>query len=142
MARDAIRVQVEGTKELKAALRRLRSESPTAARDASRKAAELVVRDARPRVPLGPGANGHIRSSLRVVSTRAGAGASIGGPSYPYVFWLEFGGRVGRRKSVYRKRAKSGRYIYPAMAATAARRQALMQRQIEGAARRSGLRVR
>jgi hypothetical protein len=139
---SGIKVRVHGERELSAALRRLRGEVPSATRDAARKAAELVVRNAKPRVPIGPGEGGHARSSIKVGTTGAAASVQGGGPRFPYYPWLEFGGRVGRKNSVYRKRIRKGRYIYPALAATAARRRALMQRQIAGAARRSGLTVR
>ena len=37
-----------------------------------------------------------------------------GGSKVPYYPWLDFGGRVGRRKSVHRPFLKDGRYIYDA----------------------------
>jgi hypothetical protein len=37
-----------------------------------------------------------------------------GGPRVPYYAFVDFGGRVGRKKSVLRRFIRGGRYIYPA----------------------------
>lgn len=68
-----------------------------------------VVKDVRSRVPYR---TGRAQSSYKV----SGAGISYGGPQAPYVPWLEFGGKVGRKDSVKRPYRSKGRYLYPAIA--------------------------
>lgn len=67
-----------------------------------------VAADARGRVPYR---TGRARESYQV----SGARITFGGPQAPYVPWLEFGGKTGRKKSVKRPYVKAGRYLYPAI---------------------------
>lgn len=117
MARSAyLDIKVSGLPEVRRALRRLEGDLPDAVHDASERVAKMIIDDAKPRVPTGPGNNGHVRSSFKVVSSAGGAIARAGGARWPYLQWLEFGGRVGRKKSVRRKRMKEGRYLWVALA--------------------------
>lgn len=109
-------VKVVGVRELNAKLRKLDSNAPKGLRDAGNEAADIVVKVARPRVPLGPGRGGHARNSLRASSTRIVARVTAGGKRYPYYPWLDFGGSVGPRKSVKRSFKRTGRYIWRAFA--------------------------
>lgn len=71
-------------------------------------------------------ARGVAQDASRLVPRRSGAAAAsyrpqgpavtFGGPQAPYVPWLEFGGKVGRSKSVSRPYVKRGRYLYPVIA--------------------------
>jgi hypothetical protein len=109
-------IRVDGLKEFSRALRRLDSNLPKALRLAGNEAAELVVSQARPKVPTGPGKGGHASSSVKAASTRTAARVQGGGTRYPYYPWLDFGGRVGRKRSVHRPFLKTGRFIWRAYA--------------------------
>lgn len=104
---DPIRVQ--GLKEFNKQLRELDKGLPKATRLALNEAAELVVDYARPRIPKR---SGRAARSVRAASTRKAVRVSGGGRRAPYYPWLDFGGRVGRARSVERKFYKDGRYIY------------------------------
>lgn len=107
-------IRIEGLKEFRAMLREADRNLPKGLRLAGNKAADIVVREARPRVPLGPGIGGHARDSVRAASTQTAARVKGGGKRYPYYPWLDFGGSVGRKRSVHRPFLKTGRYIWRA----------------------------
>lgn len=107
---DAIRI--EGLAEFRRSLKAMSGESAKALRAAGNKAANIIVDDARPKVPTGPGRGGHAVSSIKASSTQTAARIKEGGNKYPYMPWLDFGGKVGRRKSVKRPFIKTGRYIW------------------------------
>lgn len=71
--------------------------------------ADDIVRDVRSRVPYRTG-----RLARSYVARRTAI--DFGGPGAPYAPWIEFGGRVGRNKSIKRPVVKGGRYLYPAIA--------------------------
>lgn len=102
-------VKIEGGKEFRAALKAADSDLPKAVRLVNNDAANLVIDAARPDIPSK---SGKARRSLRAASTRTSSRVSGGGRPAPYYAWLDFGGRVGRRKSVKRRFIKDGRYIY------------------------------
>lgn len=142
MAGSRVGVQVHGWGEMRARLGALRGQLPAAVRAAARDSAQLVVRAAQRRMPLGPGRGGHARSSIRSAATSRGTEVRGGDPRFSYYPWLEFGGRVGRKKSVKRARVKRGRYIYPALSAQRALMRRALSRNLTRAARSSGLHVR
>lgn len=72
-------------------------------------AAGLVVDWARPRVASKSGAAAR---SVRSTSSASAAKVTGGGARVPYYPWLDFGGRVGRKRSVHRAFLPGGRYIY------------------------------
>jgi hypothetical protein len=109
-------IRVDGLREFSAGLKRLDKDLPKGLRLAGNAAANIVVAEARPRVPIGPGAGGHAKSSVKAASTRTAARVSAGGTRYPYYAWLDFGGRVGPAKSVKRPFLREGRYIWRAFA--------------------------
>ena len=95
------------------------SELQTALRDVSDEIGDLVMSelediakavaaDARARVPH--------RSGKAQASYRSSGTAVLWGDGVPYVPWLEFGGKVGRKDSVSRPVTRKGRYVYPAIA--------------------------
>lgn len=110
------RIHVSGLREFNRNPRRIDREAPKGLRIAGNRAAGIVVRHAKPRVPSGPSARGHALSSIRASSTRTAARVSGGGKRFPYYPWLDFGGAVGIRDSVKRPFIKKGRYIWPAFA--------------------------
>lgn len=81
-------------------------------RVALNKSSELVIGYARPRVPSR---SGRARASLKVRSSQTEARIAAGGARAPYYPWLDFGGAVGRGKSVKRPFYTEGRYIYPGL---------------------------
>lgn len=103
-------VRVEGLRDLQAALRRLDGESQKALRVALNTAVELIAVDVRRRLPYG---TGRAKSTVRPTSSQREASLSAGGRKAPYVPWLDYGGRVGRNRSVSRPFKPEGRYVYP-----------------------------
>ncbi|MFD4250397.1 hypothetical protein ACFWQL_11725 [Amycolatopsis thermoflava] len=74
------------------------------------------MKDAKPKVPTGPGRGGHASSSLKAASTRTAARVQGGGKRFPYYPWLDFGGAVGRNNRTKRPFMKTGRYIWKSYA--------------------------
>lgn len=129
-------IRIEGLKEFRAKLRALDKGAPKQLRVAGNAAAGIVVDAARPTVPI---LKGRAKASIRAASTQSAARVRGGGARAPYLPWLEFGGRVGRRKSVKRARVKEGRYIWPGFIR---RREAVrdeLRDALERAARQAGL---
>lgn len=108
---SSVALNVTGLKEFRRSLKQLDGDMPKALRIAMNKAAELVVDEARPRVPTS---SGRAANSIRPQSTGTAVRVTAGGPKAPYYPWLDFGGRVGRRKATVRPFSPDGRYLYPA----------------------------
>lgn len=104
-------IKIEGLDQFRANLKVMDRELPKALRLAFNAAADIVVADAKPRVPHK---TGRAASTLKARSTQAYSRISAGGNKAPYYPWLDFGGRVGRARSVTRPFLKNGRYIYDA----------------------------
>ncbi len=135
---DAIRV--DGLAAFSRNLRRLDSNLPKALRVALNGVADVVVHDARPRVPRR---TGRAQASIKAASTRTAVRVSAGGSKAPHFPWLDFGGRVGRHRSVTRAFLKEGRYLYPAYfrQRDSGEIQTAMTRALRGVARQAGLEV-
>lgn len=123
------------------ALRRLEGEIPRIQTESGMKAARMIARDARGKVPLGPAEGGHARSSVVAQMTSIGPQVTGGGSRFPYFGWLDFGGRVGINDSVFRPFLKTGRYIWRSYADSALRVRLIMRDELADGARRSGLEV-
>lgn len=106
------KVSIEGLAEFNRALRKIDAEAPKQLRIALNGAADLLVQRT---LPLIPRRSGAAAGSLKAKSTRTSARVSMGGPRARYMPWLDFGGRVGRRKSVQREFIREGRYLYPTL---------------------------
>lgn len=104
-------IKIEGLNEFVRNLKRLNADLPKAVRRAFNSAADVVVADARPRVPR---LTGTAAGSIRARSTQTAARVVGGGPKAKHYPWLDFGGRVGKGRSVRRAFLKEGRYIYAA----------------------------
>jgi hypothetical protein len=102
-------VKVEGLAELARRLKAIDPASVKRVRIANNEAANLVITRARPRIPRR---TGKAQRSLRAASTRGAVQVKAGGTRAQHYPWLDFGGRVGRKKSVKRPFLKDGRYIY------------------------------
>lgn len=103
-------IRIEGLAQFSRNLRKLDSDLPKALRVAMNEAADLVVTDARALVPKR---SGKAAKSIRAASTRTAVRVKAGGTRAPYYSWLDFGGRVGRKKATRRPFLKEGRYLYP-----------------------------
>lgn len=134
-------IKITGLAEFSRNLRKLDSDLPKGLRLASNQAGKLIVDWAVPRVPIGPGRGGHAASSIKTKSTRTEARVSGGGKRYPYYPWLDFGGRVGRRRSVKRPFMRSGRYIYEGYAQRYEDVQAALLKALLDVARDAGVEV-
>jgi hypothetical protein len=104
-------IKIDGLSQFRANLKKLDRDLPKALRLAFNAAADIVVDDARPRVPSR---SGKARASVKAKSTQSYSRVSGGGNKAPYYPWLDFGGKVGRNRSVSRPFIKDGRYIYHA----------------------------
>lgn len=103
-------IKIQGLAEFNRNLRKINSDLPKVLRAAQNTGAQLVVDWAQPRVPRESGAAAR---SVRATSTRVASKVTGGGARVPYYPWLDFGGRVGRKRSAHRAFDSSGRYIYP-----------------------------
>lgn len=134
-------IRVEGLREFSRALKQVDNEAPKGLRLAGNRAAQIVVDEAKPRVPIGPGIGGHAVTSIKAASTRTAARVSEGGKRFPYMPWLDFGGRVGPKRSVKRPFIKQGRYIWAAFADKRDEIEDVLEKAIVQVARDAGLEV-
>lgn len=102
-------IKVDGLAEFTHNLKKLDSDLPKMVRIALNEAADVIIDYARPRVPKR---SGRAARSIRARSTQTVVRVSGGGNRAPYYPWLDFGGRVGRGRSVDRAFFKEGRYLY------------------------------
>lgn len=102
-------IKVDGLNEFVRNLRKLDSEVPKMLRVSLNAVAGLIVDDAKPRVPHR---TGRAAGSIVARSTRTQARVKAGGRKAPYYPFLDFGGRVGRKRSVKRPFLADGRYLY------------------------------
>lgn len=103
-------IKITGLAEFNRNLRKLDKDLPKALRLALNEAGEIVVAWAKPQVPVQ---SGKAVGTVKARSTRTSARVTGGSAKVPYYPWLDFGGRVGRNKSVKRPWQSAGRYIYP-----------------------------
>lgn len=119
---DKLGLEVSGIKEVRSALRKLGdAEGLTEVREALKDAANVVVEDAKRRVPVR---TGKARDSIRATASGNRAFVQGGKATVRYYGWLDFGSREpisGRPRSqgpwAYpAPRGPSlGRFIYPAL---------------------------
>lgn len=101
-----MRIEVDGADEFADAAERVARDLSNTEKTINEQAAELVYKDAKPRVVVGR--TGRAAGSLKLRGDRVEGGGSRA----PYYGWLDFGGRAGRRKSISRPYRTRGRYIY------------------------------
>lgn len=133
---EAIRVQ--GLSEFSRNLRRLDADLPKALRIAFNQAADVVVADARSGIPTK---SGKAKASVKARSTRTAARIVGGGRRAPYYPFLDFGGRVGKNKSVRRPFLSDGRYIYKAFYDNVDRLPDILESALLDVARSAGVEV-
>lgn len=105
-------IKVVGLNEFRKGLRGMDRGLPKGVRVALNEAADILIDATRPKIPKRTGA---AAASLKAQSTQSVARVAVGGTKAPYYPWLDFGGRVGKRKSVVRPFIKKGRYIFPTL---------------------------
>ena len=136
MARD---IEWDGIPHALDCLERLHVAAEQALDHSVNDSADRVASRTKAAIPLGPEAHGHLQSSVRVERSE-GLRATVaeGGPRFPYVYFLEFGGRVGRRHAVHREYIRSGRYLYPALRTVRPGIEPVMEEHLIEACRESG----
>lgn len=102
-------IRIEGLAQFRAGLKRMDKDLPKGIRIALNGVVDIVVDDARPRIPRR---TGRAAASLKSQSTQSKARIKAGGSRAPYFPWLDFGGRTGRNKSQVRPFFKKGRYVW------------------------------
>jgi hypothetical protein len=102
-------IAIDGLNQFVRNLKALDRDVPKALRVAFNAAADIVVQDARAGIPTR---SGKAKGSVKARSTQTASRIVGGGNRAPYYPWLDFGGRVGRNRSVSRPFLKYGRYIY------------------------------
>lgn len=103
-------IKVDGLHVLQKGLKEVDRDLAKELRKGLNLAAGIVVEDVQRLVPIRSGA---ARASVKAGSTQRAAIVKAGGRKAPWYPWLDFGGRVGRRKSIRRTFIQGGRYIYP-----------------------------
>lgn len=129
-------IKIDGLAQFVRNLRKLDGELPKAVRVAMNAGAEVVVQYVQPRVPRR---SGRAARSIRPQSTRTAVRVSAGGRRASYYPWLDFGGRVGPRKTTRRPFIPEGRYLYPAYEATRGELYSAMARALVDVVRGAGI---
>lgn len=104
-------VQIQGLREFSRRVRSADADLSKELRTGLKEIASVVANTAKQKVPTR---SGRLASSVRATSTARVGKVSMGGARVPYAGFIEFGGSVGRGKSVKRPFKKDGRYLRPA----------------------------
>lgn len=131
-------IGIDGLNQFRTNLKALDRELPKALRLAFNEAADIVVQGAKPGIPTR---SGKAKASVKAKSTQAFARVSGGGNKAPYYPWLDFGGRVGRDKSIRRPFLKDGRYIYDSYYRNLNRFGEVLEQSLLEVARQAGVEV-
>ena len=102
-------ITVAGLRDVQAALKQVDGQSQKQLRVVLNDAAQVVVSGTRGAMPSR---SGRARGSVRALSSQREARVAGGGGRASYYGWLDFGGSVGRRRSVKRRFIRDGRYMY------------------------------
>jgi hypothetical protein len=131
-------IKIEGLAEFSRNLRKLSSDLPKALRLAHNEAGQLIVDYAKAKVPRR---TGRAAGTIKTKSTRTETRIQGGSKRASYYPWLDFGGRVGRSRSVQRPFIKQGRYIYVALGENYDKFAALLEEKLIDVAREAGVEV-
>lgn len=94
-ARPVARLRVDGAAKLRRTLKAAgRDLEGQALKDAHKKAADLVAREARPDTPVGPDTGGHIKEDIRTSGTASAAIIRAGRARRPYAGPVHWGWRA------------------------------------------------
>lgn len=129
-------IRIEGLREFQRALKEMDGESQKRLKMVLDDVSAVVAAGAARRVPRK---SGRAAASLRTQSSQREARVVGGSKKVPYYAFLDFGGRVGRKKSVSRPFVKSGRYLWPAVSANRDTLTAALQKALIDLARDVGL---
>lgn len=110
MADKSVRVEIRGGRELARAFKQLETGLDKELRLAFKEIARFVANRAASKVER---LTGRAAASLKPRATSSGAGIAFGGSAAEHYPWLDFGGRVGRNRSIVREIVPGGRYVYP-----------------------------
>jgi len=103
------KVEIRGIKELGRAFKQIDDDLAPELKSRFMGIASDVATTAQGKVPR---ISGKAAGSIKPRASVRGASIAFGGTAAPYMPWLNFGGRVGRRKSIVRERVTPDRYIY------------------------------
>ena len=131
-------IKIDGLAAFTRNLKKLDSDLPKALRMAFNSCADVVVNDARAGIPTK---SGKAKASVKARSTATASRVIGGSRRVPYYPWLDFGGRVGKGRSVSRPFLKEGRYIYNAYFDNRARYAELVEAALLDVARQAGIEV-
>lgn len=131
-------LKIDGLEEWQGAIRALQSKMPKAVTAAFNAGADVVVNAAQADVPRR---SGKAARSIRAKSSPAGMSIVAGGRDAEYFPWLDYGGRVGRKKKTKRQFFREGRYIWPNLRAKLPAVRAAVVKALGEAARAEGLEV-
>lgn len=131
-------VKITGLSEFTRNLKKINADLPKVLRLAHNEAGQLIVDYARPRVP---NKTGRAAGTIKTRSTRTETRVQGGSKRVPWYAWLDFGGRVGRSRSVHRPFIKQGRYLYPALGANYDKFVAVLEEKLIEVARQAGVEV-
>lgn len=131
-------MKIAGLREFQASLKEADGESQKKLRLVLNEAAEIVATGARRRAPVRSGRG---RASIKASSSQREARVKEGGAKAAYMPFIDFGGSVGRNKSVKRRYYPEGRLIYPAYGAQRDNIERLLEKRLVELAEDSGLDV-
>lgn len=107
-------IKVTGLTEFRRNLKTIGADLPKCIRVANNAVADVVVVWVKDRME---NRTGGAVSTVKAASTQKEVRVKEGSNKRPYVPWLDFGGRVGPKRSVKRSFHSDGRYLYPALGA-------------------------
>lgn len=131
-------IKIDGLDQFVRNLKKLDADLPKALRVGFNDAAQIIVDYAKPKVPRK---SGRAAGSIRAQSTRSAVRVSEGGKRAPYMPWLDFGGRVGRKGSAHRPFLKEGRFLYAGLHSKRDQIFAAVETALLDAARAAGVEV-
>jgi hypothetical protein len=131
-------IRVIGLKEFRASLKEVDQELPKALRIALNKSVEIIVDFAHAHIEVK---SGRAKRSVKARSTQTTARVQGGGKKASHYAWLDFGGRVGKDRSIYRPVLKNGRYIYNGYFRNRDRYGELLQESLVDVARQAGIEI-
>lgn len=131
-------IKIDGLAQFTRNLKKLDTDLPKALRVAFNACADIVVQDARQRVPTR---SGKAKASVKARSTPTAARVVGGSNKVRYYPWLDFGGTIKPRQTIRRPFLKEGRYIYAAYYRNENRFGGLVEQSLLDVARQAGIEV-
>ncbi len=126
------RIEAVGLREMRRALKAVDAQLPRELRLVLNQGSKAIAAEAVPRMPKKTES---LRKSVRPRSTQTEGRVMAGNAKVPYAGFIEFGGKVGKNKSVRRKFVKEGRYLYPAFERRGPQIKRLIERAFDDLAR-------